>query len=60
MPSKSIKQAKLMAEVAHDKDFAYKVGTPKKVGKEFNDADIGTGLYRKNLRKKLKVDRRKK
>jgi hypothetical protein len=28
-----------MAAVAHDKEFAKKVGIPQSVGKEFNDAD---------------------
>lgn len=39
MPSKSKAQKKLMAAVAHNKDFAKKVGIPQSVGKEFNKAD---------------------
>ncbi len=39
MPSKSKKQAKLMAAVAHNPRFAKKVGIPQSVGREFNDAD---------------------
>jgi hypothetical protein len=39
MPSKSKKQAKLMAAAAHDKEFAKKVGVPQSVAKEFNKAD---------------------
>lgn len=39
MPSKSKEQAKLMAAVAHNPEFAKKVGIPQKVGKEFNKAD---------------------
>ena len=39
MPSKSPKQASLMAAAAHDKKFAKKVGIPQKVAKEFNAAD---------------------
>jgi len=39
MPSKSKKQAKLMAAVAHSPTFARKVGVPVSVGKEFNNAD---------------------
>lgn len=35
MPTKSKKQEKLMQAVAHNKDFAKKVGIPQKVGKEF-------------------------
>lgn len=41
MPSKSKAQARLMAAVAHNKDFAKKVGIPMTVGKEFNQADKG-------------------
>ncbi len=55
MPSKSLAQARLMAAVAHNEKFAKKVGIPKKVGKEFNKADAGSGLYR---RKRKKVDKR--
>lgn len=39
MPSKTDKQKKFMAAVAHNKDFAKKVGVPQSVGKEFNKAD---------------------
>jgi hypothetical protein len=39
MPSKSKKQAKLMSAVAHNPEFANKVGIPQAVGKEFNEAD---------------------
>lgn len=39
MPSKSPAQAKLMRAVAHNPDFARKVGVPPSVGKEFNNAD---------------------
>ena len=35
MPAKSKAQEKLMQAVAHNKDFAKKVGIPQKVGKEF-------------------------
>lgn len=41
MPSKSAKQAHLMAAVAHNPAFAKKVGIPVSVGKEFNKADKG-------------------
>jgi hypothetical protein len=36
-----------MAGVAHDPAFAKKVGIPQKVGKDFNQADKGTGILRK-------------
>jgi hypothetical protein len=47
MPSKSPKQARLMAAAAHNHSFARKVGVPQKVAKEFNSADKGTGILRK-------------
>ena len=40
MPSKSKKQAKLMAAAAHSPKFAKKVGVPVSVAREFNDADM--------------------
>ena len=48
MPSKSVKQARLMAAAAHDPKFAKKVGIPVSVAKEFNQADAKTGILRKN------------
>ena len=39
MPSVSEKQEKMMRAVAHDSKFAKKVGSPTKVGKEFEKAD---------------------
>ncbi len=39
MPSVSDKQARLMAAVAHNPQFAHKVGISQAVGKEFNRAD---------------------
>jgi len=41
MPSKSKAQARLMGAVAHNPEFAKKVGIPVSVGKEFNKADKG-------------------
>lgn len=46
MPSKTTKQARLMAAAAHDKGFAKKVGVPQSVAKEFNRADKGTGIIK--------------
>lgn len=46
MPSKSPKQARLMAAASHSKEFAKKVGVPMKVAKEFNKADKGGKLLR--------------
>jgi hypothetical protein len=41
MPSKTPKQARLMAAAAHDKKFAKKVDVPQSVAREFNQADKG-------------------
>jgi hypothetical protein len=49
MPSKSKKQAKLMAACAHG--AGYKSCPPSKVAKEFNRADAKTGILRKKRRK---------
>lgn len=55
MPSKSPAQARLMAAVAHTKG-GY-AGVPQSVGREFNQADKGTGIRsghpHKNLGKYL-------
>ena len=50
MPSKSPAQHRMMEAVAHNPEFAKKVGIPTKVGKEFAKADEGKkfkggGLY---------------
>ncbi len=47
MPSKTPRQARLMAASAHNPKFAKKVGVPVKVAKEFNSADAGTGILSK-------------
>lgn len=51
MPSKSKKQARLMAAAAHNPEFAEKAGVPQKVAKEFNRADKKTGILKKKGRK---------
>lgn len=51
MPSKSAKQARLMAAAAHNPQFAKKVGIPVKVAKEFNSADAGTGILKRKGKK---------
>ena len=48
MPSKSASQARLMAAAAHTKG-GYD-GVPQSVGKEFNQADKGTGILKKKKR----------
>ncbi len=52
MPSKSSKQARMMAGAAHNPKFARKVGVPVAVAKEFNQADAKTGILRKRRPKK--------
>lgn len=47
MPSKTPKQARLMAAAAHNPKFARKVGVSQKVAKDFNRADAGTGILKK-------------
>jgi len=46
MPSKSGKQARMMAAAAHDRKFAAKVGVPQRVAKEFNRVDRGSALLK--------------
>lgn len=50
MPSVSKKQERLMQAVAHNPDFAKKVGIPQSVGKDFNNADKTAGAARKKSR----------
>lgn len=50
MPSVSSKQERFMRAVAHDKEFAKKVGVPQSVGREFFDADASLS------KKKSKAD----
>jgi len=49
MPSKSPKQARLMAAAAHSPEFAKKTGVPMKVAKEFNKADARRGMLSKAM-----------
>jgi len=53
MPSKSPAQHRLMAAVAHNPDFAKKVGIPTSVGKDFAAADkkMNDGGVTKSLKK---------
>lgn len=49
MPSTSPRQARLMAMAAHTKGGAG--GVPQAVGKEFNEADKGTGVLSKGAKR---------
>lgn len=57
MPSKSPAQARLMAAAAHDPKFAKKVGVPKSVAEEFNQADKGGKMIKQAMQ--VKALRRK-
>jgi hypothetical protein len=54
MPSKSAKQARLMAAAAHDPDFAKRVGVPQSVAREFNRADRGSDILHRAMQHKGK------
>ena len=54
MPSKSAKQARLMAAAAHDPAFAKKVGVPVKLAREYNKADAKSGLLKRAMPNKKK------
>lgn len=45
MPSKSLKQHRLMQAVKHNAEFAEKVGIPQEVGEEFMNADKKAGKF---------------
>lgn len=51
MPSSTPKQARFMAAIAHDPGFAKRVGVPQSVGKDFHQADAGTGILNKPRRR---------
>jgi len=51
MPSRSVKQARLMAAAAHNPKFAKKAGVPTSVAKEFNQADAKTGILKKSKKR---------
>ncbi len=46
MPSKTPRQARLMAAAAHDPKIAKRVGVPVSVAREFNKSDAGTGIIK--------------
>jgi hypothetical protein len=54
MPSRSAKQARLMAAAAHNPAFAKRVGVPQSVAKEFNQADKGTGILKAKKKRRRK------
>ena len=54
MLSKSRPQHNLMEGVAHDPDFAKKVGIPQSVGKDFASADKAKGKFMGKTKHKAK------
>jgi hypothetical protein len=52
MPSKSPKQARMMAGAAHNPAFAKKVGVPQSVAQDFNQADKGTPMLSQAMAQK--------
>ena len=56
MPSKSLKQAKVMAAVAHNRALARRLGIPQSVAREFFQADKAVWW---NKRKQTKKSTRK-
>jgi hypothetical protein len=54
MPSKSPKQARLMAAAAHNPQFAKKAGIPQDVAQEYNQADKGGKLLSRAMKGKGK------
>ena len=57
MPSTSPKQARFMAAIAHNPDFAKRVGVSQSVGRDFNQADKGTGILESIVHKKKRKGR---
>ena len=58
MPSKSKRQARFFAMIAHSPEAAKRTGVPMSVAKEFNQADAGTGILKGPRPKKGKKRRR--
>lgn len=58
MPSVSGKQHRFMEMVAHNPAAAKRVGVPQSVGKDFVNADKGTGILSKLKRASKKKRRR--
>lgn len=54
MPSRSMKQHRLMEAVKHNPAFAAKVGIPQKVGEDYAAADKGRDLSQLPTRVKPK------
>ncbi len=52
MPSRSNKQARYMAMMAHNPEKARKAGVSQKVAKEFNKADQRSGRLSRSMKGK--------
>lgn len=55
MPSRSNKQARAMAAAAHDPDIRRRLGIPKKVAKEYTEADAESGRLSKAMKGKKRA-----
>ena len=53
MPSKTFRQARMLAGAAHDPVFARKVGVRRDVAKEYNKADDRSGFLSSAMRTKM-------
>lgn len=51
MPSKTRKQARMMAMAAHDPNAAKRLDVPQSVARDFNKSDRKTGLLKKAMRR---------
>ena len=51
MPSSTAKMARTMAASAHNPAFAKKMGIPQGVAKDFNMADVKTGILKRKKKK---------
>ena len=52
MPSRSAKQARFMAMIAHSPAAAKRTGVPQSVAAEFNAADSESGMLSRAMRKR--------
>jgi hypothetical protein len=58
MPSKSQAQHNLMAAVAHNPEFARKVGISQSIGREFIEADKRKGSFKRKSKKRAHLRRK--
>lgn len=54
MPSRSLKQARMMAAAAHDPEFARRMGIKQSTAREFNRHDSASGKLSRAMKAKPK------